>query len=41
MAAYAVQHRPRSGEAKLTDGKSNLTDFQAVQRVRRDVSDLA
>jgi hypothetical protein len=25
MAAHAVQHRPRSGEAKLTDGKSNLT----------------
>ena len=26
---------------KLTDSKSNLTDFQAVQRVRGDVSDLA
>jgi hypothetical protein len=26
---------------KLTDGKSNLTDFQAVQRVRGDVSDMA
>jgi hypothetical protein len=26
---------------KLTDGRSNLTEFQAVQRVRGDVSDMA
>jgi hypothetical protein len=26
---------------KLTGGKSNLTDFQPVQRVRDDVSDMA
>jgi hypothetical protein len=26
---------------KLTDGRSNLTDFQAVQRVRGVVSDMA
>ena len=26
---------------KLTDGKSNLSDFQAVQHVRGDVSDMA
>jgi hypothetical protein len=27
--------------AKLTDGRSNLTDFRAVQRVRGDLSDAA
>jgi hypothetical protein len=26
---------------KLTDGRSNLTDFRAVQRVRGDISDMA
>src|SRR5581483_10707294 len=26
---------------KLTDGRSNLTDFTAVQRVRGDISDMA
>jgi hypothetical protein len=35
------RRRNRNVRNKLTDGKSNLSDFQAVQRVRGDVSDMA
>jgi len=27
--------------ARLTDGRSNLTNFEAIQRLRGDVSDMA
>jgi len=41
IANDSVEAALANVRAKLTDGRSNLTDFQAVQRVRGDVSDMA
>lgn len=41
IANDSIESALQSVRARLTDGRSNLTDFTALQRVRGDLSDMA